>query len=326
MRKIQFLAKSARKYAGHKIFGNVNPFLLIILPTNRCNLDCQYCPPTKTKQKMDITSKDFNQLIQICKNDKIPFISFSGGEPTLHPQFASMVKLAVRHVPLINLNTNGTTITPRNAGFYAKSLDYIRISLDGNEKVHDKLCRVPGTYKKVLKSLELLMSVPNKRARVGINIVVRRNSTSVANFCDSMKHKIDFISILPEFDLIKAKGRDTAYARKYAETAKSMGSISANTDSFLMDKFNKQDCLAGKTFFMASWDGNMYSCPFMTEVAPIAKIGTFSSCREIPYDNPVDNCNGCHATCAIETSKLFNMSWWQLCSHSISLARTHKLV
>jgi MoaA/NifB/PqqE/SkfB family radical SAM enzyme len=80
----------------------------------RCNYDCSYCP----SQIHDLTSPHTD--IEILKSavDKLPKnsrISFTGGEPCVHPKFEELVQYCVdSDIQWINVTTNGT----RKASYY----------------------------------------------------------------------------------------------------------------------------------------------------------------------------------------------------------------
>lgn len=74
----------------------------------RCNYDCEYCPTLIHDNYSPHTD------IEILKKavDKLPVnsrISFTGGEPTVHPDFEELVHYCVqKDISWINLTTNGT--------------------------------------------------------------------------------------------------------------------------------------------------------------------------------------------------------------------------
>ena len=64
---------------------------------NLCNFRCEYCPPnlnngTTKNISLENIEKFYNDLKRKIPNKKIIF-AFSGGEPTLHPQFIDIIKL-----------------------------------------------------------------------------------------------------------------------------------------------------------------------------------------------------------------------------------------
>lgn len=74
----------------------------------RCNYDCAYCPSSIH----DNTSPHTDINILKAAVDKLPSnsrISFTGGEPTVHPRFEELVDYCIsKDIQWINVTTNGT--------------------------------------------------------------------------------------------------------------------------------------------------------------------------------------------------------------------------
>ncbi len=143
------LNKNRKKY-------NCNiPWAILMDPTSACNLKCIGCWAADYK-KTD--SLDYDTLSSICKQGKelgTYFYIFSGGEPMTRKN--DLLKLAREHNDCIFLAfTNGTLFTEE---FVKEVLEVgnltFAISIEGYEKETD-MRRGVGTYKKVIKGMELL--------------------------------------------------------------------------------------------------------------------------------------------------------------------------
>lgn len=82
--------------------------------TSVCNLNCTNCSVfCGLREPYFITLEEFKQQLSNLKN-KIPisFVSFCGGEPTLHPQFMDLCKELFNQIPNCNFQiiTNGTLL------------------------------------------------------------------------------------------------------------------------------------------------------------------------------------------------------------------------
>jgi hypothetical protein len=88
-------------------------FRLRILLTNQCDKKCFTCLNDFQEKGEDFISPEFveghiKEYISLCKNKCIrPVISLSGGEPGLHPEFSSILYMAVRSGAKVQVNTNG---------------------------------------------------------------------------------------------------------------------------------------------------------------------------------------------------------------------------
>ncbi|MFW6014553.1 MAG: radical SAM protein, partial [Candidatus Nanoarchaeia archaeon] len=75
--------------------------------TYNCNRNCSYCYVKDFLNENHLMSlSDFNSLLQWLENNGIKRINLTGGEPTTHPQFKNMVKLAYTKGFLINIFSN----------------------------------------------------------------------------------------------------------------------------------------------------------------------------------------------------------------------------
>jgi MoaA/NifB/PqqE/SkfB family radical SAM enzyme len=316
MKKATFYKRAAQRYFKHKI-GRSQAFLVILLVTNRCNLRCSYCPETQEQRKVDIPLKYMFKILDRLDAESVPAISLSGGEPLLHPGFDKIAKYASSKGFIVNLNTNGTMLAD-----YIQSitqLDYIRISLDGDEKRHDSVCKVKGTFKRVIHNIHALSSV-KKRGKIGLNIVVNdKNISSVRNLIERMQNHVDFISLLPEFNSYQAE----VNFKKYRKINSDYGIVSqANTEHLLNSNADdvRKICEAGRLFYAISWDGNIYPCPFMIETKTMNASYDFKPPTLI--ERPAENCQGCRATCAVEISRVLNLSPVGLAKEILGLKRT----
>jgi len=77
----------------------------------RCNYNCSYCPSeihdsTSPHTDIQILKSTIDRLVAL---DKPIRLSFTGGEPTVHPKFSELIKYA-RHkgIQWISVTTNGT--------------------------------------------------------------------------------------------------------------------------------------------------------------------------------------------------------------------------
>ncbi len=114
----------------HAMASAKHPILAQIIPIRRCNLACTYCnefdkhsPPVPTDEMLRRVDKlgEFGTSI----------ITFSGGEPMLHPDLDLLIQRVRRHEAIATVITNGYFLTPdRIKRLNAAGLDYLQISID----------------------------------------------------------------------------------------------------------------------------------------------------------------------------------------------------
>jgi MoaA/NifB/PqqE/SkfB family radical SAM enzyme len=109
------------------------PILAQIIPVRRCNLSCVYC------NEYDKTSEPAPVEEMARRIDRLAAlgtlaITFSGGEPLLHPELENLVERIRRHNIIATLITNGYLLTAERVKRLNRAgLDYLQISIDNVE-------------------------------------------------------------------------------------------------------------------------------------------------------------------------------------------------
>jgi MoaA/NifB/PqqE/SkfB family radical SAM enzyme len=130
---------------------------LVIELTNRCNLRCQHCFDARHAATGELPLMILNAVLQEGKACGIDHLAFTGGEPTVHRQFAEIIRRVGAAAYTWSLVSNGHTF-PR---LYARLLQArpwftgVTFSLDGaREATHDRL-RGRGSYRHVMRAASL---------------------------------------------------------------------------------------------------------------------------------------------------------------------------
>lgn len=266
--KLICLLKSFRIYILYHIKTKVSkavrvpPFLVILNPTNRCNLKCKYCQANGAEKASDINPRAIFKLIDDCEKMGVPMLSFSGGEPLLYKDLIPIAKYAHKRKILLNLNTNATLINEKNFQQIATYFDYVRVSLDGVQRTHDRLCRVPGSYAKVSKAINLLSSLRNKNAKICLNFTYdEENAKEFRKVYEKFSNKVDLVQLLPQFNFINKEFR---YSIKGTSLPKGFKKIVRSTSMHKRRTLKEihRNCDAGVLYYSIASNGAIRSCPF----------------------------------------------------------------
>jgi len=128
--------------------------------TNECNLACLHCieesgPGKAFHDELD-KEQIFNILEQIVKC-KIPYLSFSGGEPMVHPSFFEMVDFVCARDSQLKIETNGHYLTAENCErLKASGVKAVQVSLDGASPETFNRMRVRGDFNQVIEGVRNL--------------------------------------------------------------------------------------------------------------------------------------------------------------------------
>ncbi len=148
--------------------------------TNKCNLNCLHCLRDKSDMRSSISTGLFDSILKQAKAYSLQHVAFTGGEPTLHPQFDRIVDTVVAYDYTYHFVTNAWNFLsvwkmlndPAHPGRMHK-LSGISISLDGaNETTHDFI-RGKGSFKKILQAISILRV---KGVDISVQITVNKKN------------------------------------------------------------------------------------------------------------------------------------------------------
>jgi radical SAM protein with 4Fe4S-binding SPASM domain len=131
------------------------PILSEVAITYRCNLRCKFCyagcncTRNPVGDDHEMTTVEVKQVLRkIYHEAEVPSVSFTGGEATLRPDLAELVRYAGDLGLRVNLITNGTRITEGYAVELASSgLDSAQVSLEGvTPETHDGITTVKQSF------------------------------------------------------------------------------------------------------------------------------------------------------------------------------------
>ena len=151
------------------------PILGEIAVTYRCNNRCLFCyagcgaecgtpdgPVGQSCGSMneDLSADEWKKVIRIFKDEaKIPFFSFSGGEPLVRRDLEELISYAAGLGLGVNLVSNGTLANDeRAASLYAAGLRTAQISIEAPEAgLHDYLAGRTGAFNETVSGIKSLI-------------------------------------------------------------------------------------------------------------------------------------------------------------------------
>jgi MoaA/NifB/PqqE/SkfB family radical SAM enzyme len=152
----------------------MGPEVAFIRLTNKCNARCQMCSVWR-RAKYSFDQKALFTLLTDLKKNNLKKILFTGGEPTLYPDFPSLNKFLWQNKLDFGLISNGSTIYKDWAKLFPyKKPELIIFSLDSVvSKYHQENRGIPALTKKVSKSITKVLA---NNVQVAINTVLTKNN------------------------------------------------------------------------------------------------------------------------------------------------------
>lgn len=134
------------------------PFLIVWNFTNMCNLKCLHCYQRADKPTPDeLTLEEKLNVVDQLDRAGVAAIALSGGEPTIHPHFYTILNEMTKRGIYAAVATNGWVFADMEKLEKAVKLGlrYAEISLDSADpKKHDHFRGVPGAWERAVKALE----------------------------------------------------------------------------------------------------------------------------------------------------------------------------
>ncbi|MEW6283533.1 MAG: radical SAM protein, partial [Candidatus Eremiobacterota bacterium] len=128
--------------------------ILIWNLTRGCNLACQHCYAAAGRPDPDeLDTREALDLVPQFRKAGVLYAILSGGEPLARRDVFELALALRREGIATSLSTNGLLVTPRNLARIRQCFDYVGISLDGTESVHDNFRGMQGAYQRSLAAL-----------------------------------------------------------------------------------------------------------------------------------------------------------------------------
>jgi MoaA/NifB/PqqE/SkfB family radical SAM enzyme len=126
------------------------PLYLAWQVTNECNLACLHCIEESGPGKAFPDELDDAQVFEVLDQAmdlEVPYLSFSGGEPMVHPRFFDMVEFVCSRNGQLKVETNGHFLSRENCDrLKALGVKAVQVSLDGATAATFNRMRVRGNF------------------------------------------------------------------------------------------------------------------------------------------------------------------------------------
>ncbi|MBR9678275.1 MAG: radical SAM protein [Nanoarchaeota archaeon] len=291
----------------HYVFGKQIPLIITHIITYKCNLKCEYCGIWKQKIQ-ELETSEIKKIIDFFAEKGTISWEIGGGEPLLRKDIGEIIDHAKSKKMLVSLNTNGHLFEKRIDSL--KNLDSIVFSIDGTEKIHDKIKR-KGSYKKTLQSLELARK---KGFKTLISTVISKiNYNHLEDVLKIAKEKGVKIGFQPvHVDAYNDK-KMVLTEEEFMESKKTIENFMKKNPGIVHQSKNYLDlmhkilfrkkkikCFAGKLFFNLLPDGNLTPCWFK-------QIRKINPLKQSLNKLKVENKCSCTPTCYLRYNSLFSL-------------------
>ena len=158
MRRLRRQLELAVDVAAAKVLGRHRPLSIGWEVTTLCNAACVYCA-FRDASDGELSTDEALVLVREMHECGTRMVSLSGGEPLTRKDLSAIVGALRERDIAVSINTNGFLV-PRHEELI-RSVQRVKISIDGPEPIHDRV-RGAGTWKKAVRGIERCLgwSVP----------------------------------------------------------------------------------------------------------------------------------------------------------------------
>lgn len=104
--------------------------------TNICNLNCDFCPTT-SRVKKSMSVSDFEEIILKIKDYTNHIYLHVKGEPLMHPNLDSILKIANKYNLNVNITTNARLLNDKLDIINSNKIRQLNISLHSYNNIND---------------------------------------------------------------------------------------------------------------------------------------------------------------------------------------------
>lgn len=305
------------------------PLCVGIHVTSRCNFNCIYCCGGYAKKStIEFSTSQILGLIDELKEMGTRWITLTGGEPLLRDDIGLLISKIKSAGIICSMNTNGSLVNQKID--VVKKLDFITVSLDGDEASNDKN-RGKGSFKQIMQGIECLKA--NKIPFDVVSVLTKYNVHSIDVLLAMAKRLGFFLEFnflqdqdsscydqscfcLSDQEIKNVLKKLLEYKRKgyplyYAEASRrySLNWPVSYQKKILFEGisgFKAISCYMGSMMCHIDSDGKVYPCIQLAGSFPA--LNFLSAGFRKSWENLKNKkCKACYAVCYSEFNKFFNL-------------------
>jgi len=178
---------------------------LRISVTDKCNLKCVYCTPSKGlrhfKESDILTDEEIIRFISIAHNHGLRKVRITGGEPLLRKNIIQLISLIKKiGIGELSLTTNGLILSKLAESLKSAGLDRVNISLDTMDAKKYKAIANGGDINLVWQSIQEAERVGLMPVKINVVPIRGINDDEILSFASltlDKNYHIRFIELMP---------------------------------------------------------------------------------------------------------------------------------
>ena len=272
--------------------------------TTACNMKCSFCGAWEYgKEQHYITASKAEEALDAGRKSGYRITTLTGGEPTIHPEFCSIIEYAHQKGYWTVVTTNGVHATGQMVETFQRCRTLVRISLHTLDREKHKALTGTDTLPEILENIRILRE---KGVRTGIGCTVtaanQEEMESLAEF--AWNKGAEFIRYTPVVGIRGAAGMkpETEFFQDILSRISRMTIRNYNLLereekelSFLkniMEYMLTRKCAGGsKQHIIYDCHGTVVPCSFLPETMGLCCSEDSASCIREQFQIVQDNMN-----------------------------------
>ncbi|MEW6027515.1 MAG: radical SAM protein [Planctomycetota bacterium] len=233
------------------------PLTVLLEPTRRCNLGCRHCYRIEDAKRTEMSTQRIENLLDELRQAGCLFLTISGGEPLLHPDFLQICRKAHSLNMALNIFTNGLLISESLADRLSQlNILGVHLSVYGaTPETHDAITGQKGSYDKTINAALILkqnnISVRFKYIIINANFLEYREMLRVS---EQLRIPYDIDPV------ITPKDDGDATPTKYALSDEELETIYKDMSPSLTGAKPSDACSSGRSYCAINSYGDLYPC------------------------------------------------------------------
>jgi cyclic pyranopterin phosphate synthase len=191
-----------------------------IIVTGECNIECFYCHNEgQPKNQKKISDGLVNRISELMKlnPEKLESITFSGGEPLLHPKLFNYIEKLSQYSQRRTLVSNGLLLDKiKLENLINSGVTKIRLGVDSISKLKSRPTKGNSPSKPITDIIDLVM---NSKVNFELNVVLSKYNSKeledLIKYCEYNKISAKFFELV-EVDELGDIGKDAILKSKEA--------------------------------------------------------------------------------------------------------------
>jgi cyclic pyranopterin phosphate synthase len=193
--------------------------------TDRCDLACVYCRPSRSEHYMEsrMSLAEFETMLAGLRASGIERVRITGGEPLVHPDPTAFIRaVAAAGFSDVALTTNATRLAELARPLRAAGLSRINVSIDSLDEARFFRLTRGGSLARVLDGIEAALAAGFDEVKTNTVVVKDENEDelgALAEWAWSRGMTPRFLELMAIGEGAKMKDRVVSYAEMRARLA-----------------------------------------------------------------------------------------------------------